>query len=443
MIGQELLERGFPRDASSSELVLVYERKNGRLTPDDFAFRGRRGLEPLPVRPGASGTRGQSDRHAPLARDRSAVDRFQRRWSRSGGAVDRLAEQHPSLPEDAGRGRPDPGMAQHGASPRRRRGSIGRSPGSAVVGHDTNTATDESIQNTTNTTIVLVILILLVVYRSPLLAMVPLVTIALSVFVSLRLIALLTKVPGLGFQVINITQIFVVVVLFGAGTDYCLFLVARYWEELGRGRSRVEALREAIGQVGAALVASAGTVIVGLGMLWFSSFAMFQYTGPTIALSLAVALVAALTLAPAMLAWLRAALFWPFRAPHHEDGQGSRDRESRGAPADGLLGRGRRPGRQPSPDDPRGLPGGPGSPGRGGCPRQVELQPARRPRPGSAERGRCRCGPALLRRRRAESDRGPGREPHPGFPLAAGQGRDRGDQPPAGGRSATSPRSAR
>ena len=118
--------------------------------------------------------------------------------------------------------------------------------GSAAVGYDTNTATDESIQNTTNATIALVILILLVVYRSPLLAMVPLVTIAFSVFASLRLIALLAAIPGLGFQVIDITQIFVVVVLFGAGTDYCLFLVARYREELGRGRSPVAALREAI-----------------------------------------------------------------------------------------------------------------------------------------------------------------------------------------------------
>ena len=89
--------------------------------------------------------------------------------------------------------------------------------GSAVVGHDTNTAAGESIRNTTYSTIILVVLILLVVYRSPLLAMVPLVTIALSVFVSLRLIALLTNVPGLGFQVINITQVFIVVVLFGAG----------------------------------------------------------------------------------------------------------------------------------------------------------------------------------------------------------------------------------
>src|SRR5262249_37348207 len=71
-----------------------------------------------------------------------------------------------------------------------------------------------------------------------------------------------------------------------------------------------EALREAIGQVGGALVASAGTVIVGLGMLFFSSFAKIKYTGPAIALSLAVALAASLTLAPALLALLRKAIFW-------------------------------------------------------------------------------------------------------------------------------------
>src|SRR5262249_6903797 len=145
--------------------------------------------------------------------------------------------------------------------------------GSAVVGRDTNASSKESITNTTRTTIVLVVLILLLVYRSPLLAMIPLITIALSVFVSLHLIALLTWVPGLGFKVINITRVFVIVVLYGAGTDYCLFLIARYTEELRRGRTGPDALREAINQVGAALVASAGTVIVGLGMLYFSSFA--------------------------------------------------------------------------------------------------------------------------------------------------------------------------
>ncbi len=62
-------------------------------------------------------------------------------------------------------------------------------------------------------------------------------------------------------------------------------------------------------------------MIVGLGMLWFSSFAKIQYTGPAIALSLAIGLLASLTLAPVLLHWLRGAVFFPFRPPHHEKGR--------------------------------------------------------------------------------------------------------------------------
>ena len=236
--------------------------------------------------------------------------------------------------------------------------------GSAVVGHDINAAANESIANTTWTTVILVVVILLVVYRSPLLAMVPLVTIALSVIGRRSgAIALLTTVPGLGFQVINITRVFVVVVLFGAGTDYCLFLIARYPEELARGRSRTDALREAINQVGGALVASAGTVIVGLGMLFFSSFAKIKYTGPTIALSLAVALAASLTLAPAMLSLCAMRSSGRSAPLHPADGKRPRYEDPRTA-ADGILGARRRPGRPLSRGDPGGLPGGAGAPGR-------------------------------------------------------------------------------
>src|SRR5205807_10529372 len=129
-----------------------------------------------------------------------------------------------------------------------------------------------------------------------------------------------TRLPCLNSQWTNNTNVSVFFVLFGAGTDYCLFLIARYREELIRGLPRDEALREAIRQVGGALVASAGTVIVGLGMLWFSTFAKIQYTGPAIALSLATGLLAALTLAPVLLYWLRGAVIFPLNPPHHEKG---------------------------------------------------------------------------------------------------------------------------
>src|SRR5262249_5703083 len=83
-------------------------------------------------------------------------------------------------------------------------------------------------------------------------------------------------------------------------------------------------------------VASAGTVIVGLGMLWFSSFAKIQYTGPAIALSLAVGLAACLTLAPVLLHWLRGAVFWPFRPPHHEQGADPEEEGLQSKPLSGF-----------------------------------------------------------------------------------------------------------
>jgi RND superfamily putative drug exporter len=327
VVGQDLLERGFPQDAASSQVVVIGERLDGLLSQRDFEFLDRslvpllnraREREPLlgikridthltpVIGPRLVGTPldGSGSGQAALTIV-SLNGTYQAKATRL--AVNRLQELIGTL-------RPPPGL-------------VLAMTGSAMVGHDMNEASNRSIANTTYTTIALVVVILLVVYRSPVLALIPLLTIALSAATSLKSIALLTMVPGLRFQVINITNVFVVVVLFGAGTDYCLFLIARYREELIRGRSRLDALREAIVQVGGALVASAGTVIIGLGMLWFSSFAKIQYTGPAIALSLAIALVAALSLAPVLLYWLRGAVFWPFPQPHHVKGH-DREQES-------------------------------------------------------------------------------------------------------------------
>ena len=322
--GQNLLERGFPEDVSSSSVVFIVERPNGPLGSTDFAYAVRiadRMIE-LSRREPSLGIRRVSDHRTPVIGSRLVspvkpgggqavlvgIDLNGTYVSRQARlAVDRLLVELESM-------KPPEGI------------SVGLT-GSAAVGHDSNTAANKSIHATTGATIALVVVILLVVYRSPLLALIPLATIGLSVWASFMAIASLTKIPGLNFQVINVTNVFVVVVLFGAGTDYCLFLIARYREELAMGRNRVDALTESIRQVGGALVASAGTVIVGLGMLWFSTFAKIRYSGPAIALSLAIALMASLTLAPVFLYWLRGAVFWPFKPPHHTEGA---DREQEG-----------------------------------------------------------------------------------------------------------------
>ncbi|RUL82966.1 MMPL family transporter [Tautonia sociabilis] len=309
--GQDLLERGFP-EATDSTAVVAAERPDGPLSEEDLAFVGQladrlraligpehaiasvtdfrqRFMDAVLIGGSGEGGSGQAvltvvgiDATYPSKQARLTVNVIEE-------LLDALA---PEVPD----------------------GLRLALTGSAVVGHDMNESSNQSIDTTTYATVALVIAILLAVYRSPLLALIPLVTIALSVFISLKGLPTLRWVPGLEFQVINVTKVFVIVVLFGAGTDYCLFLIARYREERAHGLSIPDALAVAIRQVGAALVASAGTVIVGLGMLWFSSFAKIQYSGPAIAASLAVALLAALTMAPVFLKWFGRAIDWPFRS---------------------------------------------------------------------------------------------------------------------------------
>src|SRR5262249_25380534 len=116
--------------------------------------------------------------------------------------------------------------------------------GSAGIGRDLIRASAQGLEGTTLATVPLVIAILLLVYRAPLLAVVPLVTIGVSVYVALHLLALLTLVPGV--HLVNISKVFAIVILYGAGTDYCLFLISRYREELENGYDGPTALRRSV-----------------------------------------------------------------------------------------------------------------------------------------------------------------------------------------------------
>ncbi|MBX7104344.1 MAG: MMPL family transporter [Gemmataceae bacterium] len=299
-----LLEQAFPQDVCASRAMFVVERPGSPFSTEDLATVDKltdsilqlKRDEPALQITGVAGRKdpliGQrlisSDGHAALIQVSLATPYLA---NQTRVTVDRCEE---TLRAELGQS----GLSLYVTGP-------------AGVGRDLVKAGTESLDQTTIATVILVIVVLLAVYRAPLLALIPLITIGISAWVALQLLALATLIPGV--RLVNISQVFAIVILFGAGTDYCLFLIARYREELERGKDNAQSVRRSVAAVGEALAASAGTVICGLAMMGFAEFAKIRSAGPVIALALAVGLVASLTLTPALLHVFGATAFWPGR----------------------------------------------------------------------------------------------------------------------------------
>lgn len=180
--------------------------------------------------------------------------------------------------------------------------------GEAPIGQERADAIQESMAITGRITVILVAFILIIIYRSPVAPLVPLFTIGLSFMISRGLVAGLTT---LGLNVSSFTETFLIAILFGAGTDYCLLIVSRFREEIASGKSVNEALSITLPSAGEAVISSGSTVIVGFAFMIFAKFGLFSTTGPSIAIGVAVTILAALTLTPALLAISGERIFWP------------------------------------------------------------------------------------------------------------------------------------
>ncbi len=181
--------------------------------------------------------------------------------------------------------------------------------GSAVVGRDIMQATENSATAISHWTMVLVVVLTIAIFRAPLLALIPLITMSIAMDVALKSLALLAEAGVIGL--FKDIEAYSTVVVYASGIDYSLFLISRFQEELETGTAIKRGIRDSLGKVGAAIAASAATEIAGIGMMGFAEFGKFRESGIAIAFSLVVMLLAVLTLTPALLRLAGRRAFWP------------------------------------------------------------------------------------------------------------------------------------
>jgi RND superfamily putative drug exporter len=276
--------------------VVVYARESG-LTPAD---RERIAEDVAAIRELRDhGVRGDETRGPVLDRPDSpraalvlvpiAMD--EKGWERIAPAVD-------SIREETGRG--GAGLAVHVTGP----GGTAADFSEAFEGIDSTLLLSA---------LGVVIVMLLITYRSPTLLLIPVISVVGALFAAQAVIYLLAEHAGL--TVNGQSAGILTVLVFGAGTDYALLLVARYREELRRHADRHEAMALALHRAGPAVLASAATVVLGMLVLVFAEMNSTSGLGPVAAIGVAVALLAMLTLFPALLVIFGRWIFWPV-IPH-------------------------------------------------------------------------------------------------------------------------------
>ena len=182
--------------------------------------------------------------------------------------------------------------------------------GTPALLSDFNSAIKEADATLLLATGLLVLLLLLAVYRSPILALLPLAVVVAAYSVASGVIYVLAR--G-GLPVDSTSTSLLLILMFGAGTDYCLLLVARYRANLRSGKSVADAVGRAVPQAAPAMIASAVTVIAAMLAMLAGVLGLNRTLGPVNAIGIGIVLLASLTLLPAVLAIAGERAFWPRR----------------------------------------------------------------------------------------------------------------------------------
>jgi RND superfamily putative drug exporter len=179
--------------------------------------------------------------------------------------------------------------------------------GEATLGRDYLAAIEEGGKRSGLATVALVAVTLLAVYRAPVAALISLATLGAALGATFGAVTLAAE---LGMPVAYQTRGFLVALLFGIGTDYCLLLFARV-RESAREHPAGDPVGAALRHTAPVIATSAAAVAVACALMALAHFGLFRESGPALAIAAAVAFAAILTLTPALMRLARSALFWP------------------------------------------------------------------------------------------------------------------------------------
>ncbi len=159
-------------------------------------------------------------------------------------------------------------------------------------------------------TVLIILVILLVIYRSPILAVIPLIVVSIAFLVVSPLLGWMAESGWIDKDAQAVA--IMIVLLFGAGTDYCLFLITKYRDKLLEESNKFIALEQAVRDSTGAIVMSGLTVVIGLATLGLADYGAFQRFAVPFSFGVLLTGLAVITLLPAILALLGRKAFWPF-----------------------------------------------------------------------------------------------------------------------------------
>lgn len=182
--------------------------------------------------------------------------------------------------------------------------------GADVLQHDFSASIQEGIKKTEAITVVFIFIVLIIVFKSPIVPLISLLTVGVSFLTSFSIVTNLVEHANFPFS--NFTQVFMVIVLFGIGTDYNILLYDKFKEDLGKGMDKYKAMHDALRNAGKTILYSGSSILIGFTALSLAKFSIYQ-SAVGVAVGVAVLLVVLLTLNPFFMAVLGKRMFWPVK----------------------------------------------------------------------------------------------------------------------------------